>query len=107
MSSVDFDELEENTHLILYCIVKNYPDVLDKKKIEIATGFHYNTIRSKLPSLLDLKLIKTRKRGNIVLYFVDEQIKSIFDEWTETDIGQKTIVRFQKMLKSEKNNITT
>ncbi|MFW9998219.1 MAG: hypothetical protein ACFFD4_39625 [Candidatus Odinarchaeota archaeon] len=97
-NNVDLNSLEENTHFVLYYLSKAYPNQPKKQDIVAGTGLSGNTISSKLNALKELKLIKTKRSGRGFRYFIDENIKQLFDEWSATDIGQNTIQLFEEKL---------
>ncbi|MHA2243911.1 MAG: hypothetical protein ACXADY_02990 [Candidatus Hodarchaeales archaeon] len=101
---VNFNELEENAHFILYYLVKNFPEKKSKKEIVNITGLHINTVQNKISILKSLNLLKTKKVGRNVFHFVEDDVREEFDKWEETIIGKKTINEFQTRLKKIKSD---
>ena len=62
------------------------------------SGLHANTITSKMNQLRLVNLIKIKKRGCQVLYFVLSDIKEAFEEWATTEEGKRTIREFSEQL---------
>ena len=60
MKEVDFDNLEGNAHLILYYLVKIFPELKEKHEIAQVTGLHPNTIYTKLKFLNEKKLTQKK-----------------------------------------------
>ncbi|MFQ5979428.1 MAG: hypothetical protein ACE5OZ_14965 [Candidatus Heimdallarchaeota archaeon] len=101
MTEVDFDNLEGNAHLILYYLVKIFPELKEKNEIAQATGLHSNTIYNKLKFLHERKLAGKKQIGRQTYYFLKQDIKKIFDEWMKTPIGKIMIEEFENRLKTK------
>jgi predicted transcriptional regulator len=95
--SISSESIDYYDKLILYYLLNT--DLLpNQTEISEKTQINYRTVILKIQKLERLDLIQTDSKGRQKIVSISAKGQHFIEEWQQTNIGEKTIAEYNKIL---------